>query len=89
MIDKDFIVSSIVVACLIYLIYICYRDYLKKKETYLKTLTIFLSVEVLRRILIYGKVSSRLIGYISFFQLIFLLISLALYGAFYVKNNLS
>ncbi|MDK0926385.1 hypothetical protein P5F55_03195 [Clostridium perfringens] len=89
MINGDFIISFIVVACIIYLIYVCYGKYLEKKQRYLKTLTIFLIIEVLRRIFIYGKVNSRLISGLSFVQLIFLVTSIVMYGLMYFKNNLS
>ncbi len=46
-------------------------------------------MEVLRRIFIYGKVNNRLISGLSFIQLIFLGISVAMYGLMYFKNNLS
>ncbi|WP_300262418.1 hypothetical protein [Clostridium sp.] len=89
MINWEFIISFIVVACIIYLIYVCYGKYLEKKQRYLKALTIFLIIEVLRRIFIYGKVNSSLISGLSFIQLIFLLISVSMYGFMYLKNNLS
>lgn len=89
MINRDFIISFIVVTCIIYLIYVCYGKYLEKKQIYLKTLTIFLIIEVLRRIFIYGKVNNRLISGLSFIQLIFLVISVITYGLLYFKNNLS
>lgn len=89
MLDGDFFISLIVVACLIYLLYICYCKYLEKKQIYLKTLTIFLMVEVVRRTFIYGNVNSRLISGISLIQLILLLTSTIMYGIMYFKNNLS
>lgn len=89
MINGEFIMSFIVVLCLIYLTYICYSKYLEKKQIYLKTLTIFLILEVLRRTFIYGKINNRLISGISFVQLIFLIASTIMYGVMYFKNNLS
>lgn len=89
MLNGDFLISLIVVICLIYLLYICYCKYLENKQTYLKILTIFLMVEVVRRTFIYGKVNSRLISGISLIQLILLITSIIIYGVMYFKNNLS
>ncbi|EGT3616653.1 hypothetical protein FHH43_10470, partial [Clostridium perfringens] len=75
MLNGDFIISLIVVICLIYLLYVCCCKYLEKKKVYLKTLTIFLMIEILRRIFIYGKVNSRLISCISLIQFILLVTS--------------
>ncbi|MDZ5252537.1 hypothetical protein [Clostridium sp. LIBA-8841] len=89
MLNGDFLISLIVVICLIYLLYICYCKYLENKQIYLKILTIFLMIEVVRRTFIYGKINSRLISGISLIQLILLLTSTIVYGVMYFKNNLS
>ena len=86
MIGKDLLVTLIVVWCLIYLLYLSYSKYLKSKIEYLKFMSIFLLIEVFRRILVYGRINIKVINFISVLQIFILFMSLISYIIFLLKN---
>ncbi|MGG5462229.1 hypothetical protein [Clostridium sp. B9] len=84
MLIKDFIMSAVIIVCLLYLLYICYSKYIENKQEYFKILTMFFVVEVVRRSLIYGKVNGKIVSIVSIFQIFLLIISCLIY----ILNNL-